>query len=198
MKISELIPEVFNIQKSIPDHSVNLPAFEEFFKQNKHTSKQVAAHVWMGTAHVENSVFYFLEHENGDILAWGKTTPTTIRTETYDHLDFVYVVPKHKHGNTIRILLYALKESVPRTLIADGAVFLDGQRVMSKFIGDHSIFHVHVLNKKTGEIEQFVELVNDPDKCYIFLKTNLPFHQQYAPAPFMESIWLWDLNVPKL
>lgn len=196
MKIVEMIPEVFNIQKAVPDHSVNLPAFVNFFKQHKQSHKQVAANVWMGTAKEADSVYYFLENESGDILAWAKTTPKTILNETYDHLDFVYVVPKHRHSNTVRILLYALKESVPRMLIADGAVFLDGQRVMTKFIGNHSIFRVQLFNKKTGEIEPFEELVNDPDKCYIFLKTHLPFSQQYAPVPFMEAIWLWDLNSP--
>jgi hypothetical protein len=148
--------------------------------------------------HGQTACSIFLEHKSGQIMAWAKTTPTTILEETYDHLDFVYVIPQYKHGNTIQILLYSLKEIAPRTLIADGALFLDGQRVISKFIGDHTIFHVHVLNQKTGEIEPFRELVNDPDKVYIFLKTGLPFHQQYMPAPFMEAVWLWDLNLTQL
>ena len=198
MKITELLPEVFNIQRQIPDHAVDISAFVKFFQQNKQSSKQVASSVWLGTVPWADSMFYFLEHESGQIMAWAKTTPTTILNETHDHLDFVYVVPQYRHGNTIQILLYSLKEIAPRTLIVDGALFLDGQRVISKFIGDHTIFHVHVLNKKTGEIAPFRELVNDPDKCYMFLKTHLPFHQQYMPAPFMEAVWLWDLNLTKL
>ena len=195
MKIAELIPEVFNIHKKIPDHAVDIPAYVEFLKKHKHAHTQVAANVWLGQAHDAGSDFYFLEDQNQELLAWAKTTPQIIINQTYDHLDFVYVVPAHRKGNTVRILLYALKETVPRTLIADGVVFLDGQRVMRRFIGDHSIFLVQVLNKKTGETEPFHELVNDPHKCYIFFKTQLPFHKQYMPEPFMETIWLWDLNL---
>ncbi len=126
-------------------------------------------------------------------MAWAKTTPISILQSSYTHLDFIYVRPAYRKTHALKILLYGLKEFCQHILVANGVLFRDGQRVMQKFINDDSIFRVRVLDKKTGDIAPFEDLVNDPDKCYLFLKTSLPFNQRYLPEPFMESVWLLDL-----
>jgi hypothetical protein len=55
------------------------------------------------------------------------------------------------------------------TLIADGAIFTDGGKLISSIVKYHHS-KVGILNKVTGEIEPYSGIIQDLDKCYIFEK----------------------------
>jgi hypothetical protein len=194
MKIHELLPEVFNISKTISSDSIDFQGTKEFLKKHQTSSREIAADVFLGASAVGESEFHFLENSQKEILGWAKTSPKEILNKSYTHLDFILVRPEWTGTNALKLLLYGIKETLPSPLVVDGALFQDGQRVMLQFLRDESIFRAQVLNKRTGETREFTGLVNDPELCYVLLPSGLGFGQQFMPESVMKFTWFFSLR----
>ena len=169
-----------------------IPTTIKYLLSNYTELRQVAENITICFTDKSEGRYYFLLHNKQEVIGWAKISPKNILNKDYDHLDFTYIVPKHRGSNAIKLLLYALKEESPHPLIADGVLFHDGQRIMLKFL-DKSIFNVKVLNKVTGETEPFTELVNDADKCYLLKETSLGYSAQFLPESLMGKCWYFSL-----
>lgn len=194
MKIHELLPEVFNISKTISSDSIDFQGTQEFLKKHQTKSREIAADVFLGASLVGESKFYFVENSEKEILGWAKISPKEILNTSYNHLDFILIRPEWRGTNALKLLLYGIKETLPGGLVVDGAVFHDGQRMMTRFLRDESIFQVRVLNKRTGETMELTGLVNDPELCYLLSPTGLGFGQQFMPESVMKFTWFFSLK----
>lgn len=193
MKISELLGEAYTLGMKIPDTKVDIKGTIAHLLAGYKKVAKVAEDVDLCFNEKPEGRYYFLMLDNDEVIAWAKVSTKDILNKTYDHLDFVYVVPSHRGSNAIKILLHSLKEETPRQLIDDGVLFLDGQRIMNKFLVNDSIFKVQVLNKITGKITPFTELLNDPEKCYILKEDKQGYGKQFMPLPLMEFCWYYSL-----
>ena len=190
--IIQTIAEVFNISGKIPDDKVDITGITAYLLTNSDEISQVAQDIVFCKSRKPEGVYYFLLENQKEPIAWSKVSGKEIQNQDYNHLDFVCVVPAHRGSNAIKILLYALKEEL-HSLIIDGAIFRDGQRLMLKFLSGTPIFNVKVLNKKTGKTAPFTELVNDSDKCYLLSETQLGDGKQFMPESLMKMSWYFAL-----
>jgi hypothetical protein len=121
--------------------------------------------------------------KNDNALGFIKLSKQSIKNITYNHIDMIYIFPKYRNTKAIYWLLFYVKEHVDRPIIADGAIFKNGQSLIKK-ISTNNLLRLSILDKTTGNKLPFTHLVNDPDLCYIFESTNLGTGRQYFPESF--------------
>lgn len=127
--------------------------------------------------------YHSLVKNNSTLLGFVKLSNNTIHDIEYQHIDLIYILPEFRNSRAIYRLLFYVKEYTSTPIIADGAIFKDGQSIIQKFL-TNNLARVSILNKNTGEVSPFSGLVNDPDLCYIFESTMLGFGKQYLPESF--------------
>lgn len=148
----------------------------------------------MGAAPADGALCFFVENSEQKIMGWAKTSPKEVLDNAYTQLDFIFVGPEWAGTNALKLLLYGIKETVRAPLIVNSALLQDYQRMMPSFLRDENIFRVRLLNKHTGETREFIELVNDPELCYLLLPTGLGFGQQFMPESVMKFSWYFSLR----
>jgi len=130
---------------------------------------------------------FMLVKSDGNIV--GMLTLENAKIAGKDYLDvaIVFVPVQYRKGPALYWLLYAVKEQVTKDVIADGAIFDDGQALVDA-IKKNGMFHVFDLNKETGEITEVNKPISSMDHCYLFKTTNMGFGQQMFTEG-MEFTW---------
>lgn len=137
---------------------------------------------------------YLLVRNNKTILGNVRLLPVTIAGNNYYHVDGIFVSLPYRKGPALHWLLYAVKEVVNLPVVADGAIFADGQDLIAA-IQDHKFFNVSMLNKNTGKKTPLTTPINSVDHCYLFETSKLGFGKQifveglpYTWYPLFEEI----------
>lgn len=131
----------------------------------------------------KNNEIYMLVSQSGLIVGMLRLSETTIAGTDYLSVMAIYVPVEFRKGPALYWLLYAVKETVDKDVIADGAIFADGQALVDA-IKKHNMFYVFDLNKETGEVSEVKGPIRAIDHCYLFRTTKLGFGEQM----FIESM----------
>lgn len=123
------------------------------------------------------SDIYLLVKDNTTIAGMLRLTDTVILDTDYYQVEGIYVPIQYRKTSAVYYLLYAVKETVDKDVIADGAIFTDGQKLVDA-IKKHNMFYVFDLNKQTGEIKEISKPITSIDHCYLFRTTKLGFGKQ--------------------
>lgn len=125
----------------------------------------------------EVSGIYMLVKSDSTIVGMVKLTNTEILGKDYLVVSAIYVPPEFRKGPALYWLLYAVKETVTKDVIADGAIFSDEQSLVNA-IQKHNMFYVFNLNKETGEVSEVHSPIRSLEHCYLFKTTKLGFGEQ--------------------
>jgi hypothetical protein len=131
--------------------------------------------------------------KNNSILIGGvHLSLKQILGKQYQHVDIIYILPEFRHTTAIKWLLYAIKEYADYPVIADGAIFKDGGKLISS-MSKYGASQIKSLNKITGEKIPIAGPINDPDLCYIFESTRLGPGKNYfnEDANSRHQGWIW-------
>jgi hypothetical protein len=129
---------------------------------------------------LNNKEWYFLKNKN-DIQGAVKLSKLVAAGKEYNHVDVIYVFPEFRKTKAIYNLIYYTKEIVNAPTLVDGAIFKDGQQLLSR-LAKSNLARVSILDKTTGEKTPFDTTINDLDKCYILESTTLGFGKQIFPG----------------
>jgi len=175
MKINEIL-EAFNIGKfPEPDSDASTIKDKLLYNSEKLTDISPVLELYRN-----QGGYYFLIREQSKLVGFVKLSEVTIKNVTYSNVDLVYIVPEFRKTSAIKYLLYSVKEQCPHTVIADGAIFTGGQKLIASIL-NHNLLNVKILNKETGKMSPFSKLINDPDLCYVFERTKLGYGGQLLP-----------------
>lgn len=130
---------------------------------------------------------YMLSKNDGTIIGMLRLDNTSILDTAYLEVKGIYVPPQFRKGPALYWLLYAVKEVVDKDVIADGAIFKDGQELIDAII-KHNMFNVFDLNTETGEVTDVKKPITSIDHCYLFKTTKLGFGTQMFTEG-MEFTW---------
>lgn len=146
--------------------------------------KQIEKHIWLW----RNGVWTILANDEDDQpLGCFKMSRVAILGTEYAHLDVIYVFPEHRRIGISRFLLIVMKSETDLPIIADGAVFAVGQKLLRRTLRE-PVLSVQMLNKTTGEIEPFHDVVDDLDRCYLLRETKLAYSVELSPG--IQPIWI--------
>ena len=120
---------------------------------------------------------YLLVKDQGTVIGHIKLTPITIAGKQYLNLDNIFVSIPYRKTSATYWLLYAVKEQADMPVIADGAIFADGQNLI-KSILKHKVFNVSSINTNTGKIQPLSGMLNSADYAYLFTTSKLGFGKQ--------------------
>lgn len=126
--------------------------------------------------------FYYLVNK-GVLQGHIKLSNVSLLGKNYLHVDGIFIRSAYRKTAAASWLLYGVKEIMTEPVIADGATFADGGKLIQSILA-HAYFRVSVLNKLTGEKEKLLGEINDDDKCYMFEQTSMKFSRQI----FVESM----------
>ena len=130
---------------------------------------------------------FMLVKSDGNIVGMLKLENKNIAGKDYLNVKIIFVPVQYRKGPALYWLLYAVKEQVTKNVIADGAIFDDGQALVNA-IKKNGMFYVFDLNKETGEITDVNKPISSMDHCYLFKNTNMGFGQQMFTEG-MEFTW---------
>lgn len=120
---------------------------------------------------------YMLVRQDDTIAGMLRLSSERIADKEYLAVKAIFVPVEFRKGPTLYWLLYAVKETVDKEVIADGAIFTDGQSLVDA-IQKHSMFHVFDLNKETGEVTELSGPISSMYHCYLFRNTKMGFGEQ--------------------
>lgn len=135
----------------------------------------------------EHNNIYLLVKNDGTIVGMLRLADTTIASKAYLEVIGIFVPIEYRKTPAIYWLLYAVKESVNKDVVADGAIFDDGQALINA-IQKHNMFHVFDLNKETGVVSEVTKPLTSVNHCYLFKTTKLGFGEQMF-VEGMSFIW---------
>lgn len=174
MRIDELL-EAFQAG-NFPDSPDNSAEFQQGYGKLLASATKVAD-VRKSYALYNHNGIYMLVRQDGVIVGMLRLTDTTIAGKDYLSVMGIYVPVEFRKGPALYWLLYAVKETVNKDVVADGAIFTDGQALVD-IIQKHNMFYVFDLNKETGEVTEIQGPIRSIDHCYLFRTTNLGFGEQ--------------------
>lgn len=137
----------------------------------------LVAEVRKGYSLYNHDGIYMLVKQDGTIVGMLRLTDTTIAGKDYLSVMGVYVPVEYRKGPALFWLLYSVKETVDKDVVADGAIFTDGQALVDA-IQKHNMFYVFDLNKETGEVTDVKSPIRSLGHCYLFRTTKLGFGEQ--------------------
>ena len=120
---------------------------------------------------------YMLAKSDNTIVGILTLSPTLVAGKNYFEVKGIYIPVEYRKSPALYWLLYSVKEKVDKDVIADGAIFDDGQALVNA-IQKHNMFYVADLNKETGEITKVTNLISSIHHCYLFRTTELGFGEQ--------------------
>jgi len=135
-----------------------------------------------------NNTNYILIRDDGTIIGNIILTPRTIAGKQYLHVDGIFVAKQFRKTSALYWILYGVKEVVTDPVIADGAIFKDGNDLIVT-LQKHKYFNVSQMNVNTGEISPLPnEPIHDHDHCYLFKPSKLGFSKKYF-GETMAATW---------
>jgi hypothetical protein len=160
---------------------------EELFSTAKKI-KQIATDrfMWVG-----DNGWYFIS-KNDTLVGGIKFANKLIAGNAYKHVDVIYIMPEYRKTSAAYWLIYAIKEIIALPIIADGAIFTDGQDLIAALI-KHKASRVSAINTKTGEVSPLNGPINDTTLAYLFEANNLGFGKNYFTESDSDqhSDWKW-------
>ena len=132
--------------------------------------------------------YYSLIKDNAEVYGFAILSPKVIAGINYTHVDRILILPNYRKTAAINWLIYAIKEIVSTPIIADGAIFADGNKLIQQLI-KHNIFQVSALNTQTGQKEKLTEPIADINYCYIFESTGLGFKSEIFSESIGAEVW---------
>lgn len=180
MKINDLL-EAFQAG-DFPDSPDNSVEFQQGYGKLLASATKVAD-VRKNYALYNYNGIYMLVRQDGIIVGMLRLTDATVAGKSYFSVLGIYVPVEFRKGSALYWLLYAVKETVTKDVIADGAIFDDGQSLINA-IQKHNMFHVFDLDKETGNVTEVSGPIRSMDHCYLFRSTKLGFGEQM----FIESM----------
>ena len=135
-----------------------------------------------------NNRIYLLVKDKTTIIANLNLSPVKIAGKQYLHVDGIFVREEFRKKQALYWLLYSVKEVLTLPLVADGAIFSDGQALILA-IKKHSMFNAKRLDKNTGEKFPLTDLIHDYDSCYIFESTKLGFGIDFFKGTDLPFVW---------
>lgn len=184
MKIYELV-EAFQVG-DFPESPEASAEFQKGYSALLKNATKIAD-VRKNYALYQYNEIHMLVRQDDTIVGMLRLAPETVAGKDYLAVRAIYVPKEFRKGPAIYWLLYAVKETVDRDVIADGAIFTDGQRLVDA-IQKHNMFYVFDLNKETGEVTEVKSPIRTLDHCYLFRTTKLGFGEQMF-VENMEFTW---------
>jgi len=136
--------------------------------------------------HVKDNWYSVCTETN--LVGVAKVKQETYNNQVYNSIDVIYVLPEYRSTPARKWLLYSLKEESNYPIIADGAIFASGQKIID-FISKNKLFRIKVLDKVTGNISDYCTFLNEPDLCYLFEQTKLGYFKQLFESDTALVIW---------
>jgi hypothetical protein len=186
MFISELI-EAFSMGVSMPviSHETYQRRHQPLIKQSVKIS-DVRGNLQL---YRYSDKMYLLVKANTEVLGNLNVTPITIAGKSYPSLDVIFIDVNYRKTSAIYWLLYSVKETVDKPIVADGAIFADGQKLI-RTIDKYKYFNVRKINTTTGQISQLNDLeINDADHAYLFTSAKLGFGKNMFESTQIPFVW---------
>lgn len=184
VKIDQIV-EAFQAGK-FPETSTTSSEFQhEYGKLLNQATK--LADVRKNYALYKYNDIFMLVKADGTILGMLRLGNEHIGDKDYLGVKGIYVPAELRKGNALYWLLYSVKELVDKDVVADGAIFDDGQALVNA-IQKTNMFHVFDLNKETGEVTEVNKPIFSSNHCYLFRTTKLGFGEQMFTEG-MEFTW---------
>jgi hypothetical protein len=174
MKLNELL-EAFQAG-DFPEYPDLSDEFQQGYSKVLDTATKVAD-IRKNYALYKNNEIYMLVRNDGIIAGMLRLRNEKIAGKDYLSVVVIFVPKEFRKGPALYWLLYAVKETVNKDVIADGAIFTDGQALVDA-IQKHNMFYVFDLNKETGEVSEITSPIRSSDHCYLFRTTKLGFGEQ--------------------
>lgn len=174
MKVDELM-EAFQAG-DFPESPAMSDEFQQEYKKVLDSATKVAD-VSKNYTLYKNNEIHMLVRNDGIIVGMLRLRDEKVAGKDYLSVVGIFVPKEYRKGPALYWLLYAVKETVNKDVIADGAIFADGQALVDA-IQKHNMFYVFNLNKETGEVSEITGPIKSREHCYLFRKTNLGFGEQ--------------------
>lgn len=184
MTIDELM-EAFQAG-DFPESPALSDEFQQGYGKLLDTATKVAD-VRTNYALYKSNEIYMLVRNDNIVVGMLRLTDTIVAGKDYLSVSGIYVPDEFRKGPALYWLLYAVKETVTKDVIADGAIFTDGQKLVDA-IKKHNMFYVFDLNKETGKVSDVKAPITSLDHCYLFRTTKLGFGKQMFTEN-MEYTW---------
>jgi hypothetical protein len=184
MKIKDLM-EAFQVGK-FPETPETSKEFRAEYEKLLTNASKIADVRKDYTLYKYNDIF-MLAKQDKTIVGMLKLSNAVVSGKDYLEVAGIYVPIQFRKSTALYWLLYAVKETVNKDVIADGAIFDDGQALVD-VIQKHHIFYVFDLNKETGEVSEVTRPINSIDHCYLLRTTKLGFGEQIFTEG-MEFTW---------
>lgn len=172
MKINEII-EAFPVG-NFDDSKVSYQWVNDSYFKNATKVKDINDKLSL----YENNNVYLLIKNEETILGLIKLSSVTIRDNMYNNVDMIYVFPEYRNTSAIKWLIFSVKEESQYPIIADGAIFKDGNNLI-RSLTNHGILKVSILDKNTGDKTSYDNEINDLDKCYLFEKVGCGYSSKF-------------------
>lgn len=188
MKITEIIKH-----NTFPENYLSPEEEIEYVKRKYHLDKaqtisNVRSNVVLKKVDTDFGTTMFLLVKDDEPLSVLDTTEVDIADKKYTFIKLIYVLKAYRNTNALKWLLYAVAEVLQNPVVIDGAVYSGGQRVID-FLSKNAAVKLYVLDKNTGEVSDFTEIPNSPDKVVIVTTGKHGFGTQYLDEGFMPYTW---------
>ena len=132
---------------------------------------------------------YMLVKDKTEVLGNLAVSPVTIAQKEYLNIDAIFVDPLYRKTSATYWLIYAVKETVTKPVIADGAIFTGGQDLISA-IQKHKYLNVGIINLHTGEISELGDKqINSSNFAYVFSSARLGFGKKMFEGTALPYVW---------
>jgi len=184
MKISELL-EAFSIG-TMPE--ISHETYQEAYQGIISKSKMIANVRKNLVLYCYNNEVYFLIKDSDIVIGNINLKPIEIAGKHYLNVTGIFVDPVYRKTSATYWLIYSVKESVKSSLVADGAIFTDGWKLIEA-LKKHNVLAVSKLDMITGEISQLNEPINSSTQCYIFNSANIGFGKHMFEGTLLPYTW---------
>ncbi len=190
MKITELT-EAYNMGK-MPD--ISHESYQAEYGKLINQSSKVADVRKNIELYCYHTRIYFLVKDHTIVLGNINLDPIDVVGKQYLNVSGIFVDPLYRKTAATYWLIYAVKETIKQPVIADGAIFIDGQELIAT-LKKHQVLNVSDLDMGTGRISPLHQPINSSSHCYLFNSANMGFGKQifegslpYTWFPLFEEI----------
>lgn len=185
MRIRE-IAEAFNVGK-MPDitHDEYQSGYGPLIKRANKIA-QVRANLEL--YRYQDRIYLLVKDSN---LVVGNVTLATVEIAGKQYLNIagIFVDPVYRKTSAAYWLIYAVKEALDQPVIADGAIFADGQKLI-RALQKHRYLNIGKINTDTGEITDLGDgMINSMNHAYIFTNAKLGFGSNIFEGTGLPYVW---------
>lgn len=132
---------------------------------------------------------FLLVKDGKEVLGNLNVSKIDIAGKGYFHVDGIFVDPEYRKTAATYWLIYAVKEALKEPVVADGAIFADGQELIRSLLR-HQYLNVGKINLHTGEITELGDTaINSTSYAYVFSSANLGFGKKMFEGTDLPYVW---------